>query len=61
MKLRDGLKLKLYELRMVMTERRFYFQVLGRVDCIYAVSRVEAQHKLMYSNYAPYYRYVQWL
>lgn len=44
-----------------MTERRFYFQVLGRFDCIYAVSRLEAQHKLMYSSYAPYYRYIQWL
>ena len=44
-----------------MTEQRFYFQVLGRLDCVWALSRLEAQHKLMYSDYALLYRYVTWL
>jgi hypothetical protein len=46
---------------MGMTEQRFYFTMLGKIDCIWAVSRTEAQHKLMYSDYAPYYRYIEWL
>lgn len=46
---------------MGMTDKRFYFTVLGKIDCIWAVSRTEAQHKLMYSDYAPYYRYIEWL
>lgn len=44
-----------------MTEQRFYFEVLGHLDCIWALSRQEAQHKLIYSDYAPYYRYIKWL
>jgi hypothetical protein len=56
-----GLKLKLFARRKVMPDQRFYFTVLGRIDCIWAASRVEAQHKLIYSGYAPYYRYIQWI
>ncbi|MGA1114705.1 MAG: hypothetical protein ACO3TI_07140 [Aquiluna sp.] len=44
-----------------MSDQRFYFMVLGRLDCIWATSRAEAQHKLMYGAYAPYYRHIQWL
>jgi hypothetical protein len=61
MKSAPGLKPKQSAAAKAMTEQRFYFQVHGRIDCIWAVSRQEAQHKLMYSDYAPVYRYIQWL
>jgi hypothetical protein len=44
-----------------MNERRFYFTVLGRFDCVWASCLREAQHKLMCSDYAPVYRYVKWI
>ena len=46
---------------MGMTNQRFYFTVFGRLDCIWAASLAEAQHKLIHSSYGPYYRYIQWL
>lgn len=63
MKSAHGLKPKQSAASKAMTEQRFYFEIkhLDLVDCVWAVSRQEAQHKLMYSDYAPLYRYIQWL
>lgn len=42
---------------------RFYFEIksAGVFDVIKAESLKDAQQKLMYSGYAPFYNQIQWL
>lgn len=44
-------------------DRRYYFEIPGQniFSVIHAESRKEAQHKIMQSVYAPFYRSINWL
>lgn len=42
---------------------RYYFQIkkLSIFDLVWAANKLDAQHKLINSPYAPFYREIEWL